>query len=239
MELPGGDGDWLAPSPSPSGPAVPDRHDEHGVDTFTWPKTDTSTWPPVVTFSWPRTGEAVKLLSTLERLAVRHISDRYLSEQERIGIADLRRTGMSLRTIADTRGREPWTISQKLRRNGRRDGQYRPYEAHRWHPASNPSPSAAGRQECRPMRPVRRAAHSKVECPTDRPLPAKRIYPDDPSMWLCHGSIYQAVYQHHSGSRDGPLYIGSDTPHTHLHAVTRHTPWRAPAASLPAPQTCR
>jgi Integrase core domain len=28
---------WLAPSPSPSGPAVPVRHDEHGVDTFIWP----------------------------------------------------------------------------------------------------------------------------------------------------------------------------------------------------------
>ncbi|MDO3402702.1 phosphotransferase [Mycolicibacterium neoaurum] len=58
MELPGGDGDWLAPSPPPSGPAVPDRHDEHGVDTFTWPKTDTSTWPSVGTFSWPRTPRA-------------------------------------------------------------------------------------------------------------------------------------------------------------------------------------
>jgi hypothetical protein len=40
---------------SPSGPAVPDRHDEHGVDTFIWPPADTSTWPPVGTFSWPRT----------------------------------------------------------------------------------------------------------------------------------------------------------------------------------------
>ena len=55
MELPGGGGDWLAPSPSPSGPAVPDRHDEHGVDTSIWPPADTSTWPPVGTFSWPRT----------------------------------------------------------------------------------------------------------------------------------------------------------------------------------------
>lgn len=61
MELPGGGGVWLAPSPSPSGPAVPDRHDEHGVDTFIWPKPDTSTWPPVGTFSWPRTPETSEL----------------------------------------------------------------------------------------------------------------------------------------------------------------------------------
>src|SRR5258705_13704488 len=56
MELPGGDGVWLAPSPSPPGPAVPDRHDEHRVGTFIWPPVGTSTWPPVGTFSWPRTG---------------------------------------------------------------------------------------------------------------------------------------------------------------------------------------
>jgi hypothetical protein len=55
MELPGGGGVWLAPSPSPSGPAVPDRHDEHRVGTFIWPPAGTSTWPPVGTFSWPRT----------------------------------------------------------------------------------------------------------------------------------------------------------------------------------------
>ena len=55
MELPGWCGVWLAPSPSPLGPKVPDRHDEHGVGTFIWPPVGTSTWPPVGTFSWPRT----------------------------------------------------------------------------------------------------------------------------------------------------------------------------------------
>src|SRR5258707_15620934 len=56
MELPGGGDEWLAPSPSPPGPVVPDRHDEHGVGTFIWPPMGTSTWPPMGTFSWPRTG---------------------------------------------------------------------------------------------------------------------------------------------------------------------------------------
>src|SRR6478752_2146298 len=59
MELPGGGGVWLAPSPSLPGPAVPDRHDEHGVGTFIWPPAGTSTWPPVGTFSWPRTVQHV------------------------------------------------------------------------------------------------------------------------------------------------------------------------------------
>src|ERR1700722_4718593 len=56
---------WLAPSPSPPGPAVPDRHDEHGVDTFNWPiwpPADTSTWPPVV--DGPNLGKGRRTLAT-------------------------------------------------------------------------------------------------------------------------------------------------------------------------------
>jgi transposase, IS30 family len=79
-----------------------------------------------------RRGEVVGFVPALDRLAVRQISDRYLSEEERIGIADLRRTGMGVRQIAATLGRAPSTVSRELRRNSRRDGQYRPFEAHRW-----------------------------------------------------------------------------------------------------------
>ena len=79
-----------------------------------------------------RRGEAVGFVPALDRLAVRQISNRYLSEEERIGIADLRRSGLSIRKIADKLGRAPSTVSRELRRNSRRDGQYRPFEAHRW-----------------------------------------------------------------------------------------------------------
>src|SRR5258705_7361319 len=72
MELPGGDGVWLAPSPSPPGPAVPDRHDEHKVGTFIWPPVGTSTWPPVGTFSWPRT-HVVAPLAIADLLPTRSI----------------------------------------------------------------------------------------------------------------------------------------------------------------------
>src|SRR3954463_3253469 len=47
-----------------------------------------------------RRGEAVGFVPALDRLTVRQISDRYLSEQERIDIADLRRSGLSIRGIA-------------------------------------------------------------------------------------------------------------------------------------------
>jgi transposase, IS30 family len=61
-----------------------------------------------------RRGEVVGFVPALDRLAVRQISDRYLSEEERIGIADLRRTGMSVRQIAATLGRAPSTVSREF-----------------------------------------------------------------------------------------------------------------------------
>lgn len=68
-----------------------------------------------------RRGEAVGFVPALDRLAVRQISSRYLSEEERINIADLRRSGLSIRKIADQLGRAPSTVSRELRRNSRRD----------------------------------------------------------------------------------------------------------------------
>ncbi|MBA8948376.1 transposase-like protein [Streptomyces calvus] len=45
------------------------------------------------------------------------ISTRYLSEEERIRIADLRRAKKSIRSIAAALGRSPSTISREIRRN--------------------------------------------------------------------------------------------------------------------------
>lgn len=64
-----------------------------------------------------RNGVGVGFVPPLDRLAVRQISSRYLSEEERIEIADLRRSGLSMRAIADRLGRAPSTISRELRRN--------------------------------------------------------------------------------------------------------------------------
>src|SRR6266566_3571216 len=52
---PGGESDWLTPSPFTVRGHTPRRHDERGMGTFNWPKPGTSTWPPADTFSRPRT----------------------------------------------------------------------------------------------------------------------------------------------------------------------------------------
>ena len=69
--------------------------------------------------------------SALERLAVREISPRFLSQDERIEIADLRHAGLSIRQIAHRLGRAASTVSRELRRNATRSRGYRPFDAHR------------------------------------------------------------------------------------------------------------
>lgn len=142
-----------------------------------------------------RRGEAVGFVPALNRLAVRQISDRYLSEEERIDIADLHRSGLTVRKIAAKLGRAPSTVSRELRRNGRRDGTYRPFEGHRW---------AVERRARRHRRRIDKnpgLAELIAELLAQRWSPQqiarhlRQKFADDRSMWLCHESIYQAIYQ--------------------------------------------
>lgn len=56
-------------------------------------------------------------------------SPRYLSELERVRIADLLAAKTTVRGIAGQLGRAPSTISREIRRNSDPDGRYRPHHA--------------------------------------------------------------------------------------------------------------
>src|SRR3954451_6813609 len=121
-------------------------------------------------------------------------SPRYLSETERIAIADLLSGGASLRAIARELGRSPSTISREIRRNGDRDGRYRPHRAEQ----------AARARMCRPR--LRRIAIDAALAGVVADLLAQRWSPEQVAhelrilfagqrqRWLCVESIYQAIY---------------------------------------------
>ena len=127
---------------------------------------------------------------------VREISDRYLSGQERVRIADLRQAGHGVRAIAEQTGRSPSTISRELRRNQDPDsGQYRPFTAHK----------LAVRRLARP-RPGKIAADPALRqfvlerlekrwSPEQVSQALRREFPDQPARHVVHETIYQAVYR--------------------------------------------
>jgi transposase, IS30 family len=188
-----------------------------------------------------RHGQVIGFVPPLERLAVRQISARFLSQDERIEIADLRQAGLGIRKIAEQLGRAPSTISRELRRNANSGGGYRPFEAHR-------------RATSRRARNHRRRVETNGEL---RQLVAELLaqrwspeqisrqlrlrFPGQPAMRLCHESIYQAIYQPGSPlmrpsplapHRQSPLRTGRDHRRAHQHAQRRRPRFEQPMLSI-------
>ena len=112
----------------------------------------------------------------MDRLAVRAISPRFLSEEERIQVADLRRERLSIRQIAAQLNRSPSTISRELRRNTSTPGTYRPPRRPPTGRRSAGTPSsAANRIFCRIVRCRVTVTGTSVESATDQPPSGDQI----------------------------------------------------------------
>lgn len=189
-----------------------------------------------------RKGGVKGFVPPLELLTVRQISPRFLSQDERIEIADLVRAGVGVRGIARRLGRAPSTISRELRRNAasHRLG-YRPFEAHRQ--------ATARRARPRPRRLDSHAGLRRevVELLGQRWSPQqisrhlRRRFPHERSMWLCHESIYQALYQPGSvllrpsglaPHRRSPLRSGRDHRRAHQRVDRRRPRFEQPMLSI-------
>lgn len=119
----------------------------------------------------------VGFVPPLDRLDVRQIHARYLSQDERIEIADLRQAGMSMRAVALRVGRSPVTISRELRRNavvgGGRVSAVRCTPSCHGPAWPQPSPPSRKQRRARPDR--HRAPGSPVEPTTGQPTPTPTV----------------------------------------------------------------
>jgi IS30 family transposase len=127
------------------------------------------------------------------------IHPRYLSLIERGQLQDLRRSGLSVRKIAEELQRSPSTISRELRRNTISTRGYMPHTAHRL------SVKRRGRQ-----RPAKLVANADLRSYVQAKLKKKwspqqishRLIKDFPAtsqMRVSTETIYQAIYVHAHG----------------------------------------
>jgi IS30 family transposase len=131
---------------------------------------------------------AVKIVPSRPR------SPRYLSELERIRIADLRSAGVSVRGIARELGRAPSTISRELRRNCGPSGCYRPYHAEHLARARACKPRSRRIVGDAVLAEVVARLLGKRWSPEQVAHELRRIFVEQPRRWLCKESIYQAIY---------------------------------------------
>jgi IS30 family transposase len=153
-------------------------------------------------------------------LAVKRYSPRYLSEDERLRLADLRREKRTMREIAALMGRSPSTISREIARGADGSGRYRPFEAHRR--------ALARRRVHRPSRlgldaGLRAWVAARLLARWSPEQIARRLrreFPDQPERWLCAETIYQAVYRPDLGGLPREL-PGKVLRHRRRHRVPR------------------
>jgi IS30 family transposase len=126
----------------------------------------------------------------------REISPRYLSEEERVRVADLRRAGLGVRAIAVEVGRSSSTISRELRRN--RDpssGQYRPFTAQRLAAERRARPRKGKLAQDPELRTFVQERLKQRWSPEQICHALRSEFPNDPERHVVHETIYQAVYR--------------------------------------------
>jgi IS30 family transposase len=123
------------------------------------------------------------------------VSARFLSEDERVRIADLKRLGCSTRAIARKLGRDPSTISRELRRNADTvTGSYRPFAAHRRALGRRPRPRPGKLAIDVELRTMVQQLLDRRWSPEQISHELRCRFPDQPERHLVPETIYQAIY---------------------------------------------
>ena len=135
------------------------------------------------------------------------LSSRFLSEAERVDIAQGLSHRRGVRSIAQELGRSPSTVSREIRRNSDPEtGRYRPLDANRQ--------AVRRRSRSRPGKLARNtelrdfvAARLKLRwSPEQISARLERAFPDRPDLRIAPETIYQALYSRASGLSVTPAH---------------------------------
>ena len=127
--------------------------------------------------------------------SIRLSSCRYLTENDRVLIADLVREKRSLRSIASQLGCSVSTISREVQRNSHPgNGQYRPYSANKRALARRLRPKVGKIGQNKELQEFIQAGLLKWQSPEQICGTLREQFPDRPEMHVVHETIYQALY---------------------------------------------
>ncbi len=122
------------------------------------------------------------------------ISARYLSEDERVNIADRHRAGESVRSIAAVLGRAPSTVNRELRRNRNLAGQYRPHYAQKKARLHRQRPRAGKIAERPELQAFIQTMLDRWWSPGLICRQLRKVFPNRKDLHVVHETIYQALY---------------------------------------------
>lgn len=122
-------------------------------------------------------------------------SSRYLSEEERVSIADGLKGGMGVRAIATGLGRSPSTVSREICRN-RDEGTraYHPYRAGRQAAGRRARPRRGKLAHCLELRTFVTRCLGRRWSPEQTSAMLRRRFPHRPEMRASPETIYRALY---------------------------------------------
>jgi IS30 family transposase len=123
------------------------------------------------------------------------VSARFLSQDERIVIADRLREGACQASIAAELGRDRSTISREIRRNRHPgSGDYRPYAAQERADARRPRPKTGKIAACPQLRSLVQDMLDRKHSPEQISRRLRRDFPERSELHVSHETIYQALY---------------------------------------------
>lgn len=167
---------------------------------------------------------------------------RYLSQADRLHIADRLREKATVRAIAAELGRSPSTISREIHRNGIplrgivSQWAYRPYAAQARAEARRPRPKPGKIGRNPRLRNYVQERLARRWSPEQIAGQLRRDFPDDLEMRVTHETIYQALYVQGRGELRRELALtlrtGRARRKPHRHAAKRQQRFGTPMVMI-------
>jgi IS30 family transposase len=147
------------------------------------------------------------------------VSSRFLSQDDRIAIADGLQAGDSVKVIAAGIGKSFQSVYREIARNNKPDGRYQPWWAHNHAVRRRQRPKPHRIREDSRLREVIAAKLALKWSPQQIARFLAREFPDDPSMSACPETIYRALFAGLLGPIDGKLRTGRSRRKRHRRGV--------------------